>query len=442
LVRGFVALVLAVASFSIWSSPRAFATRSTFDPSTLLTVRVNGTAVPVELPEPATDIAVGTTYMVCCPHGSETSRLFGSGWTIATMLLASGVDPIRAESVTVSRPASTTPGITLMPRDYDASQPGGLDFPQRACQPPTPLPAAWSCPAFIFETGFESPAMNFFRPERSDPPTDENVNDVIDSSAGFGLVVDVTTLDHLDVKAHADHTKVRVGQAVHFTASATSPVSGEALTYMWRITDGTTRAGAQLTHAFAHPGSYRVTATATGDRGSGGVSAPITVTVGKKPGSPGPGGGNPSPAPTTGGDHGQPTAPTAGDAGSGAGTGTGTGSGNGTTPGGSASGSTGKRLTHLAIGSVPTSRAVPRSTVVPAAGVEVRGELLANSVAGIEIAGDAGGSALKRATGPGGTDVTHQTTVQWGAVIGIAVALGLFVLGGASERRTRLRSQK
>jgi hypothetical protein len=436
-----IATLLVVASVAFTASPAAAGAGA--DASALVLMRVNGTQVAVALPD-AQDIAFGTTYEVCCANGVESTRTFSTGWTIATLLLAGGIDPSRVESIAISRPASPKPPVVLAPRDFDPTQPGGLDFPQRSCMPAVIVGGTWSCPAFVYLASSAQPTLSFFRPERSSPPSDVNRDDVIDSQLGLGLILDVTTNDHLDVSVHADHTKVRAGEPVHFTATSTSRIDGEQLSFRWTFTDGVTRSGADVTHAFAHPGTYTATAIATGTLGSGGVSAPLTLTVGQKAGAPGPGGGNPAGEPTTGGDRGPSIAHVLVGQGR-VGNGTRTGSGNGTGLGGpgtaNASGTSNGSASHAlgATNRAAKSAPIKHPDVVQPAGVEVRGELLAAAGDG-GVAGISGG-ATKRATGPGGVSVGHHWNVPWSAMLGVALVLGLFALGGASEHPLRARSR-
>ena len=53
-----------------------------------------------------------------------------------------------------------------------------------------------------------------------------------------------------------------VGEAGAFSAASSDP-SGLALTYAWDFGDGTRVGGAAVSHAFAAPGTYEVTVTAT-----------------------------------------------------------------------------------------------------------------------------------------------------------------------------------
>ncbi len=71
----------------------------------------------------------------------------------------------------------------------------------------------------------------------------------------------------------------KVGQTVTFSAAATDP-DGDALTYRWTFGDSATQTGATTSHAYAAPGVYPVTVTATDGGGLfATTSASVTVTA-------------------------------------------------------------------------------------------------------------------------------------------------------------------
>jgi hypothetical protein len=405
--------------------------------ASLLTVRLNGAVVPdVAANLPLTqDIAFGTIYGVCCVGGNATTKIFTGGWSIATLIEAAGAVPSAIQSVTIER-AGSAPGIKLLPPDFDPATPGGLDFPNTACALATPpIGGEWSCPAFIYPTGAgTNQSLNFFRPERASAPADENIDDWVLRPIGSGLTVDISGTK-VAVSASANHTAVRVGQLVRFTAAAVSPVAGDTLTFTWSLSDGTTLAGPRATHAFAHPGAYQVIATATGSSGSGGASAPITIVVGKKAGSPGPGGATSTTRPaTTGGDRGTSGPPI-------------------TTPPSQPSTPTTSSIPVVRAQAVPAQTVVtavapharPRAVlrrVSDASAPRVPGEILVRGDLLADAAVPSGQNAIvppraKRATGAGGTHVSGPAGRWLGGVLGIVAAIALYLFGLTSERRRR-----
>src|SRR5262249_32080060 len=121
-------------------------------PSSLLHVTVNNRDVDAAANLPDTyDISTGWTYVDCCPTGSPEDKFFSHGWSIATWITAAGAAPNHTQSVTITLP-ETGASEPLLPRDFDPTQPGGLDFPQSACEPPSHGPT-WSCPAFVYTDG-------------------------------------------------------------------------------------------------------------------------------------------------------------------------------------------------------------------------------------------------------------------------------------------------
>jgi hypothetical protein len=432
--KGVVAALLVVIASALAPAAAAAPASNGLEPS-LLTVRldgavVNGAAANLPITQ---DLAFGTTYAVCCPAGAETTKVFSTGWSIATLIAAAGATPSTVRSVTIERGDGT--GIALLGPDFDPATPGGLDFPQTACAPSPPSGPSWSCPAFIYARGIgTTQSLSFFRPERAAAPADDNTADWLQRPVGQGLVVDVETVGHLDVRAVADRARATTGQPVHFSATASGAAPGEQLTYAWSLSDGTTVGGATATHAFAHAGTFQVIATVAGSAGSGGSSAPITIVVGSRGGSPGPGGGTSTNLPPTrGGDHGGGTVtpPTE------SGTPRAAGGGAENTDAPNVRGTTSTANANPAA-EPPTASPPERATAEPtSAGSVVRGELLAGSVAADYQGGRvAAGSATKQATGAGGT-APGRDSIDWGVVFGIGAVIGLYLGGASLESRSR-----
>lgn len=62
-------------------------------------------------------------------------------------------------------------------------------------------------------------------------------------------------------KAMAFPTTVKVGEQVLFTSAGSSDPEGRKLVALWNFNDGTRGTGAEVRHAFAKPGAYRVELT-------------------------------------------------------------------------------------------------------------------------------------------------------------------------------------
>jgi hypothetical protein len=139
--------------------------------------------------------------------------------------------------------------------------------------------------------GASSGPVEYVRPLTTDD-NDVNVNDIFSTgNADDALSIYVFTGDMLDVSLTANKQKVKSGQSVTFTGSATDgsdPVAADSLDYSWSFGDGTstTTTTKQVTHTFSGgDATYFVQLTATGKTdGSGGVSdPPLAITVGTAP---------------------------------------------------------------------------------------------------------------------------------------------------------------
>ena len=128
---------------------------------------------------------------------------------------------------------------------------------------------------------------HFFRPLRGDG--DVNAGDVVDTSNDADLTVDLTTTNAAvrQVVATADAVTLDPGQPGAFSVHVEQPPADVSFTFSWDFGDGNGGSGPTPTHAFA-AGHYRVMATAVGDDGSSGVSAPIDVQVGAPAAAPSP----------------------------------------------------------------------------------------------------------------------------------------------------------
>src|SRR4051812_20210738 len=121
--------------------------------------------------------------------------------------------------------------------------------------------------------------VHFFRPLRDDG--DVNAGDVVDTPDDTDLAVDLRTTNAAvrQVIATVDAATLNPGQPGAFSVHVEGPPSGVSFSYSWDFGDGSGDGGQTPAHSFA-AGHYRVIATAVGDDGSSGVSAPIDVQVG------------------------------------------------------------------------------------------------------------------------------------------------------------------
>ncbi|HEY8466213.1 MAG TPA: PKD domain-containing protein [Solirubrobacterales bacterium] len=89
----------------------------------------------------------------------------------------------------------------------------------------------------------------------------------------------------IEVEAAASPDRVRPGEKVTFSATATGP-AGEELVYVWQFDDGSGATGRVVTHRYRKPGSYHVALTVykgSAVGGSGGGSTVVEVRVGPPP---------------------------------------------------------------------------------------------------------------------------------------------------------------
>jgi PKD domain len=157
----------------------------------------------------------------------------------------------------------------------------------------------------IHTLGGSAGPVEYVRPLTPDSQ-DTNARDIFSTAdADIPLNVYVFTGDMLTVSLSANQTKVKSGQPVTFTGSATdgsTPVDADSLDYSWSFSDGThptITTTPRVTHTFPNgSGVYFVQLTATGKTdGSGGASEPVQITVGTVP-SPSPS-ASPKPGPIT-----------------------------------------------------------------------------------------------------------------------------------------------
>jgi hypothetical protein len=105
----------------------------------------------------------------------------------------------------------------------------------------------------------------------------------------------------LSIKISPTEKSVKDRTNVFFSSKVTGQEPGEKVRLTWDFGDGDEsipQSRADISHYFHKPGTFFVTATAEGNKGSGGVSDEAKIVVGKAPDGPGSNGDNP------GGHHG------------------------------------------------------------------------------------------------------------------------------------------
>lgn len=103
-------------------------------------------------------------------------------------------------------------------------------------------------------------------------------NAIVTAINSFGSASARTTVTITDVPiqglALVSDSPVRIGQAVHLTATVTA---GSNVIYTWALGDGTTAVGPTAAHTYASPGDYAVVVTATNSVGWMTTGATVTV---------------------------------------------------------------------------------------------------------------------------------------------------------------------
>jgi hypothetical protein len=172
--------------------------------------------------------------------------------------------------------------------------------------------------------GYVRPLTSFDDANEQDIFTPNNQSDPLDVYVFTGPTLSVTA------KA-SKHNHVTVGTPVRFTATVTGSSNPSSLQYAWSFSDGHAASTASLSHAFAASGTYSVLLKVTGaNDGSGGISDPLIINVGKTSKTPSPPPSQPpsthSPSPTHSATpplppppHGSPPTPHHPKSGSGAG---------------------------------------------------------------------------------------------------------------------------
>jgi hypothetical protein len=197
---------------------------------------------------------VGRSYALRSPEGESTLAV--TGFSIAALLEAAGVDPYGFSYVEVQRPGG---GAVQLSR-AQAIEAGAF-----AEGPPA-----------IYSTGA---GTGFLRPSAG--PEDDNAADSFQSPAGLTIVMRKGA--SLQVRVEATPRRTSAGKKVSFRAVVERAGSGEALSYSWYFDDGNSGEGETATHSFAEPGSYSVVVGVTAAGEDTGTSAVVRIQVGKAP---------------------------------------------------------------------------------------------------------------------------------------------------------------
>jgi hypothetical protein len=197
---------------------------------------------------------VGRDYTLRSGEGESTQAV--TGFSIAALLEAAGVDPYGFSYVEVQRPGG-----------------GAVQLSRTQATEPAAFPEG---PPVVYSTGA---GTGFLRPSAG--PEDDNAADSFQSPAGLTIVMRKGA--SLQVRVEATPRRTKVGEKVSFRAVVERSGSGEALSYSWYFDDGNSGEGQTATHSFAKPGSYAVVVGVTAAGEDTGTSAVVRIQVGEAP---------------------------------------------------------------------------------------------------------------------------------------------------------------
>lgn len=161
--------------------------------------------------------------------GDQTRRI--KGISLARLLELAGADPVYS-AIDVSRP-----GVDVVRVSKYSILGQGL------------VPV-------VYEDGGN---LVFVRPSSS--PTDLNAADVITTSSGLDLTQQ--DLGALDVTAKVSKKKVKAGELVKFSATASGGGAGDQYEFKWNFNDGKSAEGQAVSHRFKKRGTYKVIVAAS-----------------------------------------------------------------------------------------------------------------------------------------------------------------------------------
>ncbi|MFT3864935.1 MAG: PKD domain-containing protein [Solirubrobacterales bacterium] len=194
---------------------------------------------------------VDQTYALRSEAGESTTTV--TGFSIAALLEAAGVDPYGFSYLEVERPSG-----------------GSVQLSSAQALDSSPAPVVYGTAA----------GTGFIRP--SGGAGDDNAGDSFE--APQGLTITLRKGSSLQVRIEASPRSTKVGKKVHFRAVVERAGSGEQLTYSWYFDDGNSGSGATAVHSFGEPGSYAVVVGVKAAGESTGTSAVVRIQVGKAAG--------------------------------------------------------------------------------------------------------------------------------------------------------------
>lgn len=223
--------------------------------ATVTLAPVSGQPVTLDLDQlPVPPDVEGRNYTVRSEAGDTPLTI--SGYSLAAMIEAAGLDPVTIGYLEVARPSGGTMLLSRRQATADGAFPDG--------------------PPVIFR---DSQGLHILRP--SSGPGDFNAADLISVGVDGALSLVARSGTLLKVSAKASVRKARVGQKVSFTATLDRFAGGEEVTVSWYFDDGGSAKGSEVSHSFRQPGLYDIVVgvTTPGDRV--GASATVTVQVGE-----------------------------------------------------------------------------------------------------------------------------------------------------------------
>lgn len=179
--------------------------------------------IPFESLAPQFD--VDSDYVIRGASGNTVTKRV-KGISIARLLSSSGADEVYSA--------------------IEIARPGGAPIVLSKVQ----ILAAGATPAIYSDGG----NLVFVRP--SYDSGDVNANDVV--SVSGALTLKQTDLGALKIDVKASKQKVKVGDRVEFSATASGGGAGRTYNFKWNFNDGATDTGARTAHKFTRRGTYRV----------------------------------------------------------------------------------------------------------------------------------------------------------------------------------------
>jgi len=101
--------------------------------------------------------------------------------------------------------------------------------------------------------------------------------------SGARITVRLTAASDLQVSAAAARTRVDAGERIAFAATVEGAGPGERVRIRWNFDGSGSATGAEVSHRFPRPGTYKVVVGATSEANPTGASDIVTVRVGEAP---------------------------------------------------------------------------------------------------------------------------------------------------------------